>query len=116
MLALKAEAAKLLRSTYGIEVISEEPPVESHQSNGVIEHAAGELAGQVRTLNDQLQRDLSVTLPTNHPIYAWLVNYAGFLISRFQIGVDGKTPNERLKGNKFKRRCILLVLVCITCR
>ena len=56
------------------------------------EHAAGELAGQVRTLNGQLQRDFSATLPANHPIYARLVNYAGFLISRFQIGVDGKTP------------------------
>ena len=103
MLALKAGATKLLRSTYGIDVICEEPSVESHQSNGVIEHAAGELAGQVRTLNDQLQRDLSVTLPTNHPIYAWLVNYAGFLISRFQIGVDGKTPYQRLKGKPYRR-------------
>ena len=32
-----------------------------------------------------------------------MVNRAGFLISRFQVGVGGKTPYQRLKGKLYKR-------------
>ena len=55
MLALRAEVIKILSSAHGTEAIPEGPPVEAHQSIGVVEHAAGELAGQVRALNDQIQ-------------------------------------------------------------
>ena len=30
----------------------------------------------------------------------WLVEYAGFLVSRYTVGKDGKTPYERWKGNR----------------
>ena len=88
---------------HGIEAIPETSPVEAHQNNGVIEHAAGELAGQARALNDQLQLAYGTALPTNHPIHTWMVNHAGFLISRFQAGVGGKTPYQLLKGKLYTR-------------
>ena len=41
----------------------------------------------------------------NHSIYKpvlpWLVNLAGVLITRFQIGVDDHTAHARLKGKLF---------------
>ena len=78
MLAFRAEVIRTLRSVHGIEAIPEASPAEAHQSNRHVVHAVGELAGQARALNDQLQVAYGKTLPTNHPIYTWLVSHAGF--------------------------------------
>ena len=37
-----------------------------------------------------------------HPIFAWLVEYRADLYNRYQLGRDGKTTMQRLKG----KRCI----------
>ena len=39
-----------------------------------------------------------------HPVLAWLVNHAGFLLARFQLSADGLTAYERLKGKPFRRK------------
>ena len=86
-----------------MQVIEEESPVEDHQANGVVENANGQFGGMARTLNDHLIHNYKWTPPTQHPIYAWLINYSSFLLSRFQVGVDGKTAWQRLKGKSYKK-------------
>ena len=39
-----------------------------------------------------------------HPALAWLVSHAAWTINRRQVGEDGKTNYERLKGKRFKRQ------------
>ena len=38
----------------------------------------------------------------DHPVWAWLVEYAAFLWTRFNVSKDGKTAYERLKGKRAK--------------
>ena len=37
---------------------------------------------------------------------AWIPEYAGFLLSRFQVAADGKTAHERLKGKSYRRELV----------
>ena len=64
----------LLRLKQAIESIPEESPRDAHQPNGVVEHAVDEFKGMVRTLNDALGFCYKLKLPSNHPIYTWMVN------------------------------------------
>ena len=40
---------------------------------------------------------------SSHPMLTWLVQHAADCLSKYQIGEDGKTAYERLKGKKFSR-------------
>ncbi len=79
ILELRRAVCKILRHDHGMTVIEEESPVEDHQANGVVESANNQFGGMARTLNDHLIASYGWTPPTQHPIYAWLINHAGFL-------------------------------------
>ena len=36
-------------------------------------------------------------------IFTWLVRHAAASMNRYQVGDDGRTAHERLRGRKFKR-------------
>ena len=44
---------------------------------------------------------LKTKLPCAHPLMAWLVEHCADVLNRYNIGVDGRTPYQRLKGRKF---------------
>ena len=41
-------------------------------------------------------------IPLGHPIIPWLVEAAAWTLNRFEIGKDGKTSYQRLKGKPFE--------------
>ena len=41
-------------------------------------------------------------MPIEHPVWSWMVEYAAFLWTRFNVSRDGKTAYERLKGKRAK--------------
>ncbi len=41
-------------------------------------------------------------MPGQHSIVAWLVEFAAVLVNRYEVGHDGKTPYERLRGRSSK--------------
>ena len=90
-----------LRENLSGEVVVEGSPVGDPQSNGAAEMAVGQLKGLVRTLKYSVEQRLQTRIPDDHPILAWLVVHAGACQRRFTVGVDGKTPMERL----VERRC-----------
>jgi hypothetical protein len=90
----------------GIECIPENSPVSESQSNGVIERGIQDIEGQVRVLKDMLDQKYNRKIESTHPILPWLVNHAGVLITRFQVGVDGRTAYERLKGKPFRKALV----------
>ena len=58
--------------------------------------------GVVRTLRSALEWRWGVKLEVNHLVWPWLVEYASFLLTRFEVGKDGKTSYERAKGKTAK--------------
>ena len=71
-------------------------PVGSSASNGVAERGVQTVEGQVRVLKDALETEIL----SNHNILAWLVEFAGTVVNRYEVGRDGKTPYERLRGKQ----------------
>ena len=73
------------------------------QSNGTIERAIQAIEGQIRTSKDHLETLYKEEIDTRHPILPWLVQYASAMLTRCEIGVDGRTAYERLKGKRFHK-------------
>ena len=82
----------------GGRVLPENSPVGSSASNGVAERAVQCFEGQIRVLRLALEERWSTRLQEDHRIWAHLVEYSGFLRSRCEVGHDGKTAYERMKG------------------
>ena len=40
---------------------------------------------------------MGAQIPSNHNILAWLVEFAGTVVNRYEVRRDGKTPFERLR-------------------
>ena len=84
------------------QTIPEQSPARSSASNGRVERGIQAVEGQIRVMKDALEFRIKESVPGNHSVMAWLVEYAGVLINRYEVGHDGKTPYERLKGKKSK--------------
>ena len=84
----------------GARTIHESSPVGSSQSNGFIERAIQDEEGQIRTIKLDLESHIRSKIPSSHDIVPWLAEYAAVLMNRGQVGADGKTQYERLKGKK----------------
>ena len=78
--------------------IHESSPAGSSQSNGLIERAIQDVEGQVRTMKLAFESHLGEKIQSAHNMVPWLVEYAAVLLNRGQVGQDGKTSYERLKG------------------
>ena len=79
--------------------IHESSHVGSSQSNGFIERAIQDEEGQVRTIKLDFESHIGERIPSDHDLIPWLIEYVAVLLNRGQVGADGKTPYERLKGN-----------------
>ena len=100
LVALKARVAEILGSDF--EVTMEVSPVDSHRSNGTIERAIQAMGGMVRTLKLALEKAFQWTIDPQSPIMHWLVLFAGYCLTRYEVGSDGRTPYERSKGKRFR--------------
>ena len=78
--------------------ILEASPKGSSGSNGVIERAVQGVEGQVRTIKLALESRIGVGIPSDHDVLPWIVEYAATIVNKGQVGSDGKTAYERLKG------------------
>ena len=77
-------------------------PKGDSQSNGLIERANRSLKGQVRVFLLALESNLKKKIDLRHPMVAWMVTHAGFVITHYEVGKDGRTAYERLKGKSCK--------------
>ena len=94
------EVGKERAARGGGKWIVEHSPVGASQANGVAERAIQSVQGQVRVLKLAAEKKWGIEIPAEHPAIAWIVEYAAFLLNRFEVGHDGKTAYERLKGKK----------------
>ena len=85
----------------GVEVQVEESPVGDSASNGYVESAIRQVQKQIRTFKCYLEYRLKTKLSWDHPILPWLVRHAGATINRYNIGKDGQTAHQRVRGRPF---------------
>ena len=100
--ALRAVQEEVRRRRGRTTILENSPPGES-QSNGVAERAVRAVAEHVRVLRKGLEERMKMTLNSHHPVVAWLVGHVGDLITKHQVGDDGRTAYERIKCKAFRR-------------
>jgi hypothetical protein len=77
---------------------SAQPVAYEHESNGSIENGVKAFKGLFRVHLLALDRKLGTQIPIDHPIVAWLVEFIGDILTKYLVGLDGKTGYERLFG------------------
>ena len=68
------------------------------ESNGRVENAIRRVQEKVRVLCHQIECGIQGKIPDDAPVFAWMIRWAGELISKYAIGDDGKTAYERIRG------------------
>ena len=98
--ALQDLLAEVGRRHISTKTFYEVSPVGSSASNGVAERGVQTVEGQIRVLKDAFETRVGAQIPSNHNILAWSVEFAGTVVNRYEVGRDGKTPFERLRGKQ----------------
>ena len=83
-------------------------PEHSHpgesQSNGLAERAIREVVDEIRTLKMSLERRVKGRLANNHPVMAWMIEHAAYMLNRCKLDTDGRTAYGRLHGKESTAR------------
>ena len=66
-------------------------PVASGASIGTLASMQDKLAGQARTLKSDLEHRYGLEISAGHAIWPWLVRHCAWIISRYDVGSDGRT-------------------------
>ena len=64
----------------------------------MVERAVRSSKDQIRTLKLALQKRLVSNIPPRHAVMTWLVQRAGDVFCKYQVGHGGKTACERIMG------------------
>ena len=51
-----------------------------------------------------LEARLKIPIPTDHPLLAWAIEHAAYVLNKYQIGPDNRTPWGRLHGRETAER------------
>ena len=90
------EIGRLRAVIGGHGMVVENSPVHSSRSNGFTES----VQGLVGTWRRSLEAKWGVKLDVEHSIWPCLVEMVGWMMSRADVGADGKTGHERCKGRR----------------
>ena len=82
------------------EVTTEDAVNGDKESNGLIGNAVVLLRGIIRAIKCHIESSTQEPLSDESLVLPWLVEHAGCILSRCQMGLDGKTLFERLHGKK----------------
>ena len=76
-------------------------PKTSHQSIGFVEAVHGHIQGLARCYQTQIETNTGVQLSAISPAIPFAIRYAGFVLSRFTVRPDGRTPFQYLLGTPY---------------
>ena len=108
--ALLAMIMVVSDSLTGVEVVARNSPEGDHAADGLAEFGVREAKGQTRAIRSQLEANLGTRLEEDEPILTWIPRQ-GVIIS-IDIGQEGRTPEQRRSGRKWKRPAVTLVRRC----
>ena len=103
LLAFLRAAAAILE---GVEVIEQASPEGDHAANRLAEVGVREVKAQTRVLKSHLEERLKRQLDWSEPLATWLVRHSANCLSRYRIQTDGKTPDQRRTGKRWKRQAV----------
>ena len=105
---LEIDDVPYVDGSHGVESTHTAAPELTHpgesQSNGLAERSVGIFEDQFRTLKVAIETKLKQRLPSSHPITSWLVEHTAWVLNKFQLGSDGRTPYGRLHGREGHER------------
>ena len=87
---------------HGGKVVMENPAQGESQSNGTVEEAGKTVREFVRVFKDHLESKIRTKLSGKDPIMLWAIRWAAMVTSRYLVGKDGRTPQERTRGRRCK--------------
>ena len=105
IIKLGEETMKDLKITLEQVAVDHPPPYDS-QANGQAESGCKSVRGQLKSIQNCLQRRLGHRIPARHPIVAWMVSHAALLISYRVQGHDGRTAYHRNRGRPYGGRLL----------
>ena len=86
---VKADSEPALKS--GPKMITENSLVGSSKSNGAVERAIQSVQGMIRTICSAIEETWEVKIDATHSVWPWIAEEAGFLLTCFDVGRDGRT-------------------------
>ncbi len=98
--AIQSLVEDVRRARGNVKTMVEQSPVGESASNGVVERAIQTVQGLLRTSKTALEEIWKGKIPDDHPVVPWMVEHAAVIMNKCEIGNDGKTAHERMKGNK----------------
>ena len=102
LVAVVDQVGRLRAAKGGKGMAVEHSPVHSSKSNGIIERSVQSVQGMIRTMRSALEEKWGVKLEAEHRVWPWLVEYAAYMLTRAEVGADGKTAYERSRGKMAK--------------
>ena len=76
--------------------------MESHATMGAMERANLTLREMLRTLKHATETRVGGRLETDHPIICWMVRHCCWILCRYHVRADGRTPIEVLRNNSYR--------------
>ena len=95
--------AEIVRRRGGARTVPTNSPVGASQSNGRAENAIQRVTGQIRTMKSDLEGHLGIQVGLEHPLFPWMIKWAGDLLTRFVVGESGRSAYEQIKGKASTR-------------
>ena len=92
----------MLRDRVHVQAPSEHNPRYDDQSKGIAERGVQSIEDQVRVSKLALEDNLGADIDVKHPIIHWLVAHSAWLLNRFEVGKDGRTAYQRVRGKHYK--------------
>ena len=86
---------------HGQSILANSPVGES-ECNGRAENAIRRMKEKVRTLIGQIEDGIGEQIKKGSAIIPWEVRWSAELLTKYAPGYDGKTPFERIKGERCK--------------
>ena len=80
------------------ELIHERAPTGDHRANGWVEAGVRTVEAQIKALKLATESRYGIELDHTSILIPWMVDYAGWQVTRYGIGREGKTPYRILKG------------------
>ncbi|CAK0892634.1 unnamed protein product [Prorocentrum cordatum] len=90
----------------GVEMVMQESPDGDHPANGEAENAVKEVKRLVRVHKATLEERIGKKLPVDHPLWTWLPRHAAACLSRYRIGPDGRTAEQRRTGRAWAKAAV----------
>ena len=104
--ALLAFLRSAAASLEGTEVVEQLCPEGDYAANGLAEVAVREVKAQLRVLKSHLEERLGRGLDWTEPLASWIVRHAANCHRRYRVQADGRTPDQRRTGKKWRRLAV----------